>query len=268
MRNVLDRLLGILFFVLLVTSCTQDSPEPKPETGSVEFNFNHEVDGLVLTPDTLMYENDAGNKYMVNEIQYFISDIYLIKSSGSKHYLNNWDDIHYIDTDIKETHALSLNEHIPAGTYEGIGFTFGINDEKNQSLMFVNPPESFMFWPENLGGGYHYLKLNGKWIDQQSNLAPFNFHLGIGQIYYSYPDSIKEFVHNDFSVHMLMEEVIIISDQLLEIDIHMNVNNWFRTPNEYDHDFWGGDIMQNQEAMSTATENGVDVFHYSIKGSK
>ena len=55
-----------------------------------------------------------------------------------------------------------------------------------------------MFWPEMLGGGYHYMKMNMIWSDT-SALNPFNMHLGIGQIYSSLEpnvDSITGFVPN------------------------------------------------------------------------
>ena len=35
--------------------------------------------------------------------------------------------------------------------------------------MFVNPPEVNMMWPDVLGGGYHYLMLNGKWKTPENN---------------------------------------------------------------------------------------------------
>ena len=42
--------------------------------------------------------------------------------------------------------------------------------------------------------------------------------------------------------------------------ISRNIENWFKNPNTYDHNQWGGDIMQNQPAMKIAAENGWNVF--------
>ena len=111
-------------------------------------------------------------------------------------------DIHYVDTDLPETWEYALLDKIPAGNYDSISFTFGISEEKNQSLMFVNPPESYMFWPELLGGGYHYMKLNGKWENLESNILPFNFHLGIGQIRDPETQEIIGFEQNYFRVSL------------------------------------------------------------------
>jgi hypothetical protein len=119
-----------------------------------------------------------------------------------------------------------------------------------------------MFWPENLGGGYHYMKLNGKWLEpgQTSVTTPFNCHLGIGQIYYSYPDSIIGFVHNDFRVSLPGSAFIMNEDQQKVLSLTMNVEEWFRDPYIYDFNYWGGSIMQNQEAMDQLKKNGYNVF--------
>ncbi len=254
--------MSMVFFIL---SCDKGNTDPQEPSGKLRFTFSHSADDKTLLFDSLYITNSAGNKYLINEIQYFISEVALHKKDGSNLLLNNWKDIHYIDTDIGSTLEYTFVDDIPLADYSGIEFTFGLSEEKNQSLMFVNPPESYMFWPENLGGGYHYMKLNGKWLDTLNQLAPFNFHLGIGQIYYSYPDSITGFVHNYFNVNMFDADFSVSENQTTTINIIMNIENWFTSPNDYDHNYWGGDIMQNQEAMKQATENGIDVFSYEIK---
>ena len=40
----------------------------------------------------------------------------------------------------------------------------------------------------------------------------------------------------------------------------MNVNNWFRDPNIYNFNEWGGAIMQNQAAQEVLKANGHNVF--------
>lgn len=128
--------------------------------------------------------------------------------------------------------------------------------------MYVNAPEKDMFWPEFLGGGYHYMKLNGKWLPegQTSQTIPFDFHLGIGQIYHAYPDSITGYVHNYFDVSLPGSEFSIDAGETWELKITMHVENWFNDPHIYDHDVFGGYIMQNQEAMQLVKENGFNVF--------
>jgi hypothetical protein len=181
---------------------------------------------------------------------------------GTTYLLDAWKDIHYVDTDMENTHTWNVYDDIPLGTVKKISFTFGINETKNQSLMFTDPPESLMFWPEYLGGGYHYMKLNGKWETPEGDLHPFDFHLGIGQIYNN-EGTITGFIQNYFTVTLEDQDLNLFSigtEGVITIQLLMNVDNWFHNPNTYDHNDWGGDIMQKQDAMKLGCENGNDVF--------
>ncbi len=245
---------GLLFFF---SSCQK---EPTPEQyGYMDIIFQHSVGQQPLEYDAMKYVNAAGNPYMVTEIQYFISDICFHSSKGYSVLLNSDNNIHYVDTGLPDTWIWNLQDSIPAGDYDSISFTFGINKEENQSLRFPNPPESGMFWPQYLGGGYHYMKLNGKWRDTANVIRPFNFHLGIGQIYDA-NDSIVCFVQNFFKLTLPKSSFSISGGQKIQVTLNMDVNEWFENPNVYDFNKWGGKIMQNQKAMHIACENGHNVF--------
>lgn len=258
-----------LFTALIVVflSCDNSGGEsPKPEAAKINFHFTQYNGGSPQEFDTMKYENAAGNDYLVNEIQYFISDVKLHFEDGNVQLLDGWKDIHYVDTDLPETHTWNVFDDIENGVVEKVSFTFGITEEKNNSLMFVNPPERDMFWPEYLGGGYHYMKLNGKWLAENGTNKPFNFHLGIGQIYAGgivHVDSITGFIQNYFEVELANSAFTMNDGDELDFEIRMNVENWFQNPNIYNHDEWGGDIMQKQNAMHLACENGkMDVFSF------
>jgi hypothetical protein len=256
----------ISLFIVFIVSCKKDNPiteEPNPEFGKVSFTFSHKVEGQPLAVDTFLYTNAAGNSYLISNIQYFISDISLHEAGGAFYTIAQDNGIHYIDSDVPSSQTWSVTDNIPTGDYQSISFTFGINETKNQSNMYVNPPESNMFWPEALGGGYHYMKLNGEWIDTIGSPRLFNFHLGIGQIYAGgviIIDSITGFVQNYFTVTLPASSFKLEKDQTKTIKIVMNIESWFETPHIWDFDYWGGSIMQNQDAMQTIKENGVDVF--------
>jgi len=256
-------LLLLLSVMIVMGSCKKDEPIETNKFGKISFQFAHKVNGLALVTDTLIYVNAAGNEYLVNEVQYFISDVILHNSDGSDFQINQDGGIHYIDTDIPATYTWAVSSDIPAGNYSSVSFTFGISEARNQSNMFPNPPERDMFWPEFLGGGYHYMKLNGKWVDTLSQVTPFNFHLGIGQIYAHDVvniDSITGFVQNYFMVTIPNSSFTINENQTTSMEFIMNIESWFDTPHVWDFNYWGGSIMQNQQAMQTAKENGANVF--------
>jgi hypothetical protein len=264
MKNSLPVL--VIFFLLATVSCKKDdSINTTNDSGKINLHFRHRVQGDPLQTDSLIYVNAAGNQYMINELQYFISDVKLHNTDGSTVLIKAWDDIHYIDSDIPSTQTWYVQDDIPAGNYSSMSFTFGIPDDKNISFMYVNPPEKDMFWPEFLGGGYHYLKLNGKWKDTTNTETPFDFHLGRGQIYAGgviTVDSITGFIDNSFVIS-LPASFTISKDQTLNITIDMNVESWFDSPHIWDFNYWGSYIMQNQDAMQKVRENGADVFSIS-----
>ncbi|MBE0661779.1 MAG: hypothetical protein IH597_04860 [Bacteroidales bacterium] len=246
----------IIIVALLFGSCKKDKQDEA--TARIQIQFEHKVDGEPLIKDQMIYTNAAGNVYEVTEVMYFISDLKLHRNDGTVVEPATWDDIYYVDTNIPSTFTWNLPGDIPAGIYDSITFIFGISEEKNESFMFVNPPEVNMAWPDMLGGGYHYMMLNGWWLDPDEVRRSFNFHLGIGQIYES--DSITGFVQNYFKIKLNGPGFEVVEEMLIIAELSMNIQNWFKNPHIYDHNHWGGAIMQNQAAMQMGCENGIDVF--------
>ena len=250
----------VMLFALLYAGCKPQTIDPEEDKANISFVFHHYVDGNPVKYDTLMYVNEAGNEYMINEIQYFISDVKLYHEDGSVILIDEWDDIYYVDIDIPSTLRWQVFDDLPVGNYSAISFTFGINEVKNQSFMYVNPPERDMFWPTYLGGGYHYMKINGKWKAKPSNMVtPIDFHLGIGQIYDG-NDSVIAFVQNYFDVSLASSSFSLAKDEVKEIHLRMDIEEWFKNPNTINFDSVGGYTMQNQDAMGKAKENGHTVF--------
>ena len=251
-------LIVMLLMAMLAMSCN------KPESdGRLSVNVGYSVNGKELTTDTLCYRNEAGNEFMITEIQWFISKLELQNERGewiALEHLNvgtaNSDAtnrIFYIDTNIPESQTLATKP-IPIGKYTALRFVFGLDEEFNKTGLFSDPPEANMFWPEPLGGGYHYMKLNGRFMNAENELVPLNVHLGIGQ-----NDSQTKFIHNHFTVELPID-LTISENTDNQLSLCMIIDNWFRSPNLYNFNEWGSAIMQNQAAQQTLKENGHDVF--------
>ncbi|MCQ2321399.1 MAG: hypothetical protein MJZ91_08750 [Bacteroidales bacterium] len=246
----------ILTFIILLflASCKQE-----PKESSVGLIIHYSVDGKELVTDSLCYQNEAGNQFLITEIQWFISNIEIKNAEGKWLPINQDSHIFYLDENdnLAKTFA---SQFIPVGQYVALRFTFGLDENDNQNGLFVNPPESDMFWPEPLGGGYHYMKLNGKWLDENGCLSPINVHLGIGQ-----NEDLTEFYQNYFQVEIPFEETFhVTGKEHNTLQINMDIANWFRNPHTYDFNVWGGAIMQNQAAQQVLKENGQDVFSVEI----
>lgn len=246
-------------------------PVPVLPAGTVSLSFDHCINGSPFIQNQLIYTNEAGNPYLITEVKYFISDIVFYQTTGATVRVNSPKDIFYIDEDLPSTKTLTILNPVPAGSYDSVSFIFGISEERNKSYMFANPPEVFMGWPEVLGGGYHYMMMNGKWQDTAGIIRPFNFHLGIGQLYHGTEynvDSIYAYVHNNFRVSLPGSAFTMRDQESLALGIVMNIESWFSTPHIYNHNYWGGGIMQKQPAMQMAKENGYDVFSFRKSSTK
>jgi len=247
--------------ILLSSSCEKKpiggSQEP---AGKLKFNFEHYVDGSPVVINAMNYTNAAGNQYLIYEAQYFVTDMVIYKHDGSSKMIKDWTDYHYVDTNIPSTFLWEVYDSIPIGEYDSIAFHFGFTDSKNISYMFSNIPEKNMIWTEPDGGGYHYMKINGKWLDTNNSTRGFAFHLGRGQHYNASGLPIPPYIDNSFRVSLPGSDFTIDDGKITEITIRMNIEKWFKEPNIYDHNQWGGDIMEKQPAIKLAIENGWNVF--------
>lgn len=271
--------LFIISFFLIMNFGNCDPPDPICDTkkGNVKFVFDHYVNGSPAIFDQFAYWNSAGNLWELAEVQYFITDVTLHKLNGDSIMLTSWTFYHYVDTDIPKSMEWEVEDDVDTGSYDYITFTVGIKGKKNEPFMFVNPPENQMFWPYHLGGekgGYHYLKMNGFWSDSNSFRRGFNFHLGVGQAQFSSGirkkvwdptikpngDSSFVFVQNWFEVKLSSSSFTLDENNTKQIELIMNLDKWFTSPNNFDFNVWGADIMENQAAMKLVKENGRDVF--------
>jgi len=250
----------VIVLALMVAACTK--PNEKAE---INLNLGYEVNGKSLVTDSLCYENEAGNKFLITEIQWFLSNIELKNEAGDWIMLHQTglsdtldvSRVYYIDTDIPESQTLHSSP-VKVGHYTAIRFTFGLDETDNQTGLFTDPPESEMFWPDMLGGGYHYMKLNGKYLNAEDRLAPMAIHLGIGQ-----NEDCTEFYQNYFIVELPIEFNVKVNTKN-QLDLTMVIDNWFRNPNTIDFDEFGSHIMQNQTAQRLLKGNGKDVFRIGM----
>ncbi len=257
--------LTVFILIILIYSCVTENEVNYD--GSLTFEFEHLVNGRTAEFDQMIYRNEAGNEYEITNIQWFVSEVSLIDQDGLEKPVSVSDWIHYIDTDLPETQRWTIMDGIKPGEYQAIQFVFGIRGEKNMPYMFTDPPESNMIWPYFMGGdegGYHYMKLNGFWIAASNERIPYNFHLGVGQ-HYDGNKRVTGFIQNWFEVRLPYSSFSMPAGGNVKAKIQMNIENWFHGPRVYDHNEFGGSIMDNQEAMGKIHDNGIDVFSVVIE---
>ena len=254
---------------LLAAVCLLAACQKKEWTGEVTLNFTFSYNGQALDAldGTRLFAMPAseavaaGQSVTIEEIRYFISKVYLIEENGTHVALTEADGngCHYIDCAMPATRKWTVQD-VACGHYVGIGFTYGLDEADNVSHRFANPPESLMFWPEALGGGYHYMQINGKWLSSaDAPHEPYGLHTGIGQ---TWADGLPTAFHQNY-VRLEFPDttsLFLTMEQSVSLSIDMDVMQWRTDPHPWDFAVEGTAIMQNQEAQQILKENVRNVF--------
>ena len=241
------RLSGFVLLIVLAAGCSKNETIA-PKTAMVNLHFTHLVDGNDVELDKVIYKNALGQDFSIKTIKYFITRVQLYLPDNTS---LDFEDVFYVDVRTPESLIQSVSNKIPLRDYTGISFVYGLVPEDNITGRFMAPPENLMEWPIPMGGGYHYMKLEGDYvIDEQSNF--FNFHAGMlnGTAYE---------VHVDLKDHPFS-----VTGEQINLEVDMEIQNWFKSPNDWDFAYFGGGIMGNPEAQQTVHENGHDVFSFQV----
>lgn len=212
----------------------------------LELNFRHMLDQAEIVFGNEEFYATAVNTYSVRRILYVLSDITLYFENNNPMAI---DDFIFINTDDISTLKQTIN-NLP-GLCVGISFRFGFSAEDNGDNVYLDVANQFhnnMLWPNSNGvnianqGGYHYMKLEGKYVDASSNTYTYNTHTG--------PSHGQDFsiIYSAFNF-----------SPTSSIIINMNANNWYNDP-EYDMTIFGNTIMSDLTAQDLLQQNGLDVF--------
>ena len=241
-----SRICLLFFFLLplLFFGCKED----ETIVGIVDFEVDYVVDNDSLEFDVIRYVNEAGNGYGVSRLEYYISDITFLKSDAVK-FQSSY--IHYANARVSSTNSFSLPA-IPEGDYDCIELTIGLNPEDNSSNSLPNTTENInMAWPDVMGGGYHFMKFEGHFIDSASATAGFAMHLGENG--------------NAIKVKISGLSISVRKEQAVSIRLKMNLNEWSRDPSTFDFNIDGNYSMGVMTAMQKLAANGTDVFTATVE---
>ncbi len=237
-------LLSLWSLVLLFGSfsCRKKETGPEPaKTSDLTLSIQHNIGSFPLKTDTILYQNKAGNSYSVTKLEYFLSHAVFHGSSGDIVF-DNVDYINPLTPDFKSTKPIK----VPFGRYSGLTLYLGLDTSHNKSGILPHTVENEnMAWPASMGGGYHFLKLEGRFMDT-GGPAGYALHLGRNE------NLVRIDVDADFDI------ISGIHDMVLTMDI----NEWFENPHTYDIPKDGRYIMTSAPAMKKISENGRDVLTF------
>ena len=224
-------------------------------TGSVSLTIDHVVGDADLAFDTRSFTTSAGNEFQVETLQYYLSDIRFMGPDGAADIA----DVHYVDGRDPSTHSISI-DGVPARHYHMVALTFGLSQERNVTGgLDNNSANSNMEWPTNWGGGYHYMKLEGKFLDGNSEEQSFLTHTGR---YHNEDEGRPDEMHFFTVTGALHQNVV--EGETFELTITMDLLEWYDDPNQIDMAEHSGGIMANFAKQVQLEQNGASVFDVEV----
>jgi hypothetical protein len=237
MKNILTFLCVSIF---IFSSCSSED-----ENINITLNFTHNWDGVAITDkdlNELKFKNAKGQKVSIENLRYLISNISLMDAENY-HLIN-----------FSENSGTSFNiSNLTNGTY-ALSFRFGFSDEDNIDGVYQDLNSVSFNVPEMLGGGYHYMQFDGKYLDNNDQEAGFNYHT-IRAVVKNEQDELK---FEDTSFEVNLGSVIIRNNT--EIEIKMNLAEWFKNPNTWNLNKLNTVLMPNATAQKMMSANGKSVF--------
>lgn len=153
--------------IVILSSCKKDSGSgiQTGDTGSVILEFDNVVGGNDLKLNIGTYINGSGESFTISTLDYFISNIVLERTDGTKYVVPKDDSYFLIKEEDEDTHEIEL-DNVPAGDYNSFTFTIGIDSLKNTAPVeertgVLDPAGAAngMYWTWN--SGYIFLKMEG-----------------------------------------------------------------------------------------------------------
>jgi hypothetical protein len=232
------------------------------DTQTINFNFTQNFNGVAITQsefNQLAYTNANGEVLSLTKLQYSISDI--------RFYLDNGDSIlvdgsyHFVDLEDAATLTYTLpaiSDYISEtqdykASFTGIGFNYGFDAEDNVSGAYADLNLVSWAWPDMIGGGYHQMKMEGRYINSATDTVSFQYHNGSAT-----KNAAGDFESNYRFIQLDNSDFFLTAPTTIEIK--MNIANWFQTPITWDLNTAYTMLMPNYAAQIMMSQNAGDVF--------
>ena len=155
----------------------------------------------------------------------------------------------------ENTLNLTSNQSVETGTYANVSFIFGFTNTANTDGAYPDLNSASWNVPPMLGGGYHYMQLDGKFINNIENEAGYNFHAIRAA---DNPGPNPSFPQDTFFEVNLGPLTVSENNEII---ISMDIAQWFKEPYLWDLNLYNQMLMPNSTAQILMYENGQNVFH-------
>ena len=235
----------------MFTSCNKDNGVSQVQ---ITFKFSHNWDGTAVSNanfNSIIYTNANGEDLSITKLRYLISKITFEKSSGETFILDGYN---LVDVTNNTNQSFTPITTIPDGDYSKVSFTFGFDNDDNYNENYIDLNSASWNVPELLGGGYHYMQLEGKFIDNTTTETGYAYHT-----IRAVDNSGATQVFQDTFFEIDVGAVNITNNATFNIE--MNIAEWFKNPNTWDLNVLNQMLMPNSSAQIMMYENGQNVFN-------
>lgn len=241
----------LLLVIIFVFSCKKDDNGAPVNEVDVNFIFTHYFDGDLIENsdfDLLQYFNEHGEQMSISKLVYLISDVKFTSLTTAEVFEPG--DYNLIDVRNGTNLSFTPDVMIPEGEYL-VSFTFGFDDEDNIDGIYQDLNSADGGWnvPAPLGGGYHYMRLEGMFTDNTSSQVGYQYHTIRANDMSTTPITLQ-----DTSFDVSLGQITIGGNT--EIEVQMDVAEWFKNPNLWDLNVLNSVLMPNFDAQIMMSENG------------
>ncbi|MDT8411245.1 MAG: hypothetical protein RQ875_02180 [Vicingaceae bacterium] len=245
-------------------SCIYPTPTPTP-TPSTEANvaidLDHFFNGVGVSStnfNQIIFTNAFGNNLSISKVRYLLSN-FKFHRGHPHHDTITINDFKLVDLSVPGSDVLVLSQKLPKGDYEGLSFTLGFIPTDNISNFYPSLNSVNWNWPAALGGGYHYLQLEGQFVDSSSATVNYAYHWGTAREITVTNDTI---FHPNFGNANLANNAYTISADDVEFHLFVNLDQWFENPNTWDLNVYNTMLMPNFQAQQLMQQNSATVFEF------
>ena len=254
-KSLVPVALILVLVALAGLGCSDDGTSPN--TGRIDVGMFYVPDKAIMF-DNLNIFNAAGQKYSITNFKYFLSKVRFSNSGGGA--VHATDDIHLFNVRSQDSNYDDFISffNVPAGTYNRISFTFGLDETQNVNGGLPPLAEyNSMVWPDSLGGGYHYMMLEGLWIADKDTTVNGNA-IAVGDtLGYATHTGRLNGSPNFFTVTLdLVPALTLKAGETWRIPIAFDTRKWYASPNLYRFP-WMPFIMNDPVAQTRLKENGM-----------
>jgi len=249
----MKKILFLSLFSIVLLSCSEDN-DVNIEPASITLNFSHTWQDTEVTNadfNEIKFTNANGEQLSIERLRYVISEITLTHESGVVTTINEHN---LVDVTNAENLSFVTSAGVLPGKYSSVVFRFGLSNDYNIEAAYQDLNTANFSVPEAQGGGYHFIQLDGKYLDSNNAEAPFNYHM-IKAFDNSDPNNV---VIQDTSFQVNLGAMTVGSNT--QLNIQMDLYEWFSNPNQWDLNQLNTNLMTNFDAQILMNQNGRSVF--------